>query len=92
MRKLFKSNPIYNLFIFFIGFQDYYTEKLQEQIDLLGNDSDVNKLWPLLKVGQSQDPFSFFQLHLMIFTFYFAQNIFDRSFTEAVLGMTKVLI
>ena len=30
-------------------FQEYYTDKLQEQIDLLGNDSDIVKLWLLLK-------------------------------------------
>jgi fructosamine-3-kinase len=30
-------------------FQDYYTDKLQEQIDLIGNGSDMVKLWLLLK-------------------------------------------
>merc|ERR1712156_145410 len=28
---------------------EYYSDKLQEQVDMLPNDSDVNKLWPKLK-------------------------------------------
>ena len=32
-----------------VTFQEYYTHKLQEQVDMLPNDSDANKLWPKLK-------------------------------------------
>jgi len=31
------------------NWKEYYTDKLQEQIDLLGNGSDIVKLWLLLK-------------------------------------------
>ena len=39
----------FTILIYVPLFQDYYTDKLQEQIDLLGNDSDIVKLWLLLK-------------------------------------------
>ena len=42
------------IFLYMYFIQDFYIEKLEEQIKMLGNDSDVNKLWPKLKGNMTE--------------------------------------